>query len=72
MKEVFMTLTKEQKEKIEEINNMSHEHMCTLWRHAPSGHEFFDMKLPYHDVFYERLFTHFGGFTPEISKKIGW
>lgn len=57
---------------IREINLMSHEEMCNLWRNAPQGHIYFDSKLPYSRVFSERLFKHFGGVTPEISKKLGW
>ena len=57
---------------IDKINNMGHEEMCKLWRFAPSGHPYFDTTKPYHEIFKERLFKHFGGFTPEISKRIGW
>jgi hypothetical protein len=49
---------------------MNHFEMCYLWRHAPAGHLYFDKRLPYHEVFWERLFNHFGGFTPEISKSL--
>lgn len=65
-----MILTEEQEKKIETINNMTHEQMCHLWRFAPAGHEYFDKRLPYYEVFEERLFHHFGGFTPKISKEI--
>lgn len=65
-------LTKEQKDTIEIINNMSHYNMCDLWRNAPSGHSFFNKTQPFFKVFEKRLFGHFGGFTPEISKAIGW
>lgn len=57
---------------IEKINNMGHEEMARLWRNAPSGHPYFDTTLPYHEVFRIRLFGHFGGFNPRLSKKIGW
>ena len=57
---------------IDKINQMSHYDMCELWRFAPSGHPYFDNTLPYHEVFKERLFKHFGGFTSEISKQLGW
>ena len=65
-------LTKEQQETIDKINSMSHENMCALWRFATPGHPYFDTTLPYAEVFEKRLFEHFGGFTPEISKSIGW
>jgi hypothetical protein len=51
---------------------MEHYEMCMLWRFAPSGHPYFDKTLPYAEIFKERLFKHFGGFTPEISKSLGW
>ena len=67
-----MKLTKEQKEEIKVINQMSHYDMCNLWRKAPAGHWYFDITEPYAEVFKKRLFDHFGGFTSEISKEIGW
>lgn len=65
-------VTAEDQKVFDEINSMSHADMCKLWRFAKAGHRFFDKSLPYHEVFRERLFNHFGGFTPEISKQIGW
>lgn len=56
----------------DKINAMSHEEMCRLWRFAPSGHPYFDSSLPYYEVFRHRLFDVLGGFTPEISKAVGW
>lgn len=67
-----MKLTKEEKEEIKIINQMSHYDMCNLWRNAPTGHRYFDNTKPYVEVFKKRLFNHFGGFTSEISKEIGW
>ena len=61
-----------EQEEIDKIKAMSHTEMCRLWRFAPSGHPYFDETLPYFKVFSHRLFTELGGFTPEISKKIGW
>ena len=55
---------------IDQINQLSHFEMCRLWRNAPSGHIYFDKVLPYFEIFNKRLFKHFGGFTPEISKKL--
>lgn len=54
-----------------EIDDMSHEDMCRLWRFAPAGHFYFDSTLPFVEYYKERLFKHFGGFTPKISKEIG-
>lgn len=67
-----MKLTKKEKEEIKIINQMSHYDMCNLWRNAPAGHRYFDITKPYVEVFKKRLFNHFGGFTSEISKEIGW
>jgi len=55
----------------DEINNMSHRDMCIAWRFARSGDVRFDNRLPLYAVFKKR-FDDFGGFTPEISKDIGW
>jgi len=64
--------TQEQQTIIDKINQMGHYEMCYFWRFAPSGHHYFDKTLPYAKIFEERLFKHFGGFTPEISKSLGW
>jgi hypothetical protein len=63
-------LTPEQQEVINKINEMSQFDMCALWRFAPPGHPYFDSTLPYAEHFKARLFGHFGGFTPEISKAL--
>lgn len=55
-----------------EISEMSHERMCDLWRNSPVGSIYFRSDLPTAGAFKERLFTHFGGITPEISRSIGW
>jgi hypothetical protein len=55
---------------VQKINGMSHFEMCHLWRFAPAGHPYFDSSQPYAEVFRKRLFDHFGGFTPEISKAL--
>jgi len=62
--------TPEQQAVIDKINQMGHFEMCSLWRFAPSGHPYFDDRLPYFRIFANRLFKHFGGFTPEISKAL--
>lgn len=59
-------------EHIAKINAMSHEEMARLWRFTPAGHPYMDSRLPFWDYFRSRFFDHFGGFTPEISKRIGW
>ena len=62
-------MTREQQDIIAKINKMNHEEMCNLWRSAPFGHPYFNGDLPYYKVFAKRLFDHFGGFSPTISKK---
>ena len=57
---------------IEKIQNLDHYEMCRLWRFSASGHPWFYSSKPFAEVFKKRLFEHFGGFTPEISKSIGW
>ena len=61
------TLTPERKV---EIDSMSHYDMCRTWRFTPSG----DWRIMGEcgDYFKKRLFDEFGGFTPEISKSLGW
>jgi hypothetical protein len=53
------------------IDSMTREEMCRLWRFAPSGHPCFVRDSPVADHF-EVRFRSLGGFSPEISKKIGW
>lgn len=60
----------EQKE-IENINQMSQYEMASLWRFAPPGHPYFDKSKPFHRIF-EKRFQELGGFTPAISKSLGW
>jgi len=60
-------MTEEQKSA---IDAMSHEELCRLWRFAPIGDKRLQGELG--QYVRDRLFNHFGGFTPEISKRIGW
>lgn len=68
---------------IEEVENASHEQICRWWRFLPSPRHLAVNKS--NDVFNEILLDEFkiqsligeklknyGGFTPELSKKIGW
>ena len=64
-------MTEDEQKTIDHINQMSQESMCSLWRNAKSGHAYFDTTKPYYAVFKKR-FDELGGFTPAISKKIGW
>lgn len=52
------------------INDMTHEELCFTWRFAPIGSPLVQGRAG--DRLRERLFEEMGGFTPEISKKIGW
>lgn len=52
----------------ERIDGMTQQQLASLWRFAPTGHPVFNRTLPLFEHFQER----FGGFTPEISKAIGW
>lgn len=53
------------------IDGLSREDMARLWRFHPSGHPFFDSTTPLAEYFNAR-FQSLGGWTPELSKKIGW
>ena len=65
-------MTEEEIQKhIDAINKMSQLEMCRLWRFAPVGHIYFDDSKPFYTHFKKRFDT-LGGFTPEISKTIGW
>lgn len=59
---------------LRDIENMDHYSMCKLWRFAPLGDDniYFRSDLPTGEAFKTRLFKHFGGFTSEISKSLGW
>jgi hypothetical protein len=57
-----------EQEEIAKIKAMSQSQLARLSRHAPAGHPYFDSTLPYDKVFKEC----FKGWTPELSKQIGW
>jgi len=52
----------------EEIDNMSHYEMCRIWRFGTLEGQYTSGEVG--DYFKDRLFNHFGGFTPEISKSL--
>ncbi len=64
-----MNATEEQ-EHLAAIAALSHFEMCRLWRFAEVGHPYFDSSTSCGQAFKDRLFKHFGGFTPEISKAL--
>lgn len=55
-----------------EIDALTHEEMCRMWRFGTMKIEWRTSGFTACEYFKERLFTHFGGFTAEISKRIGW
>jgi hypothetical protein len=63
--------TEEVKDWEKKIDGMSREEMAHMWRFSPSGHPVFRYESPLFKRFKER-FANLGGFSPEISKKIGW
>lgn len=65
-----MELTDELKN---EIDKLSQYEMCKIWRFAKTGHKFLIGTMPgtVGDYFAKRL-KELGGFTPEISKSLGW
>lgn len=65
-----MTEEEIQKHK-DDIGKMSREAMARMWRHTPSGHVYFRSDLPLAEHF-DKRFNSLGGFSPAISKKIGW
>ena len=69
---------------LEQVEAATHYEICKWWRFLPSpgssaigdsDREYFDKtlarELKVMDKIKERL-DHFGGFTPEISKSLGW
>ena len=61
-----------------EIEVMGHYQMCKLWRFGDSRKGYFRKDFitstgkSLGDLFSDRLFKDFGGFTPQISKQLGW
>jgi len=63
----MIDMTEDQKN---DIDSMTHLNMCSMWRFAASGHPYFNNTNEASEYFKDRLFKHFGGFTPEISKQL--
>ncbi len=53
-----------------EIDSLSHYDLCRIWRFSKDGDPRLSGEVG--QYFKDRLFKHFGGFTPEISKSLGW
>lgn len=56
---------------LREVEQMSYEEMARKWRCAPLGGSPYFQTGPVYDAFAAR-FASFGGWTPVISKRIGW
>ena len=56
---------------IEKINQMTREDMYRAWRFSPPGDPMFRTGTP-EQIAFDKRFKELGGFSPEISKKIGW
>lgn len=54
----------------EDIDAMTQYEMCSIWRFAKTGNPMITGEIG--DYFSDRLFKHFGGFTPEISKSLNF
>lgn len=54
----------------EKIDQMTHEELARAWRFEPMEAAFWHGEVG--EYAQKRLFTHFGGIPPHISKKIGW
>ena len=52
-----------------EIDAMSREELCSLWRFARIGDAFW---LGERGAYASNRLAELGGFCPEISKRIGW
>jgi len=68
---IFENFEDEELDKLKsEIDEMSHEQLAKLWRFGDSS----DKRLQGDAGSYlkDRLFNHFGGFNPGLSKRIGW
>lgn len=55
-----------------DIDSMSQEDMCRLRRFAPAGHPYFDRNNSEIREYWDNKFESLGGFTPEISKQLGF
>jgi hypothetical protein len=66
-----MTATEELDPQLKaEIDALSREQMARLWRFAPSEHRFFCSRVV--SEYFAQRFTELGGWSPGLSKMIGW
>lgn len=59
-------MTNEQKQ---QIDSMSQYQLCSRWRFAKLGDPLFQSDT---GVYFKKVMNEKGGFTPEISKSLGW
>ena len=52
-----------------EIDALTQEEMARIWRFAPAGSRFTTGEA---GKYFAMVFKAKGGFTPEISKRLGW
>lgn len=52
-----------------DIDAMTQEQMARLWRFASAGSPYFQGVV---GKYFVKVFKEKGGFTPEISKRLGW
>lgn len=65
-----MTEEEIQKHK-DDIDKLSREDMARAWRFHEPGHAYFVSGTEVQEYF-DKRFKELGGFSPSISKKIGW
>lgn len=53
-----------------DIDKMTHYELARMWRFGELGNKYLQGEVG--EYFKRRLFDHFGGFTPELSKRLGW
>lgn len=75
-KEIYMSTDKYTTEEILEfkkkIDKMSHFEMAHLLRFSADEYPYFRTDLPELSDYFQDRFNRFGGFTPEISRRLGW
>lgn len=62
-------MTEQEKKLCEEIDQLDQYALCKLWRFSPSGHPYFQGSV---GEYFQAKLKEKGGFTPEISKSLGW
>lgn len=58
-------------ELMDHLRTATHEELCRIWRFSSSRSPYVTDQEAF-NLLSKRLFGEFGGFTPEISKRLGW